>query len=121
MGERTGVVYLLRDKSSDKPFYIGSTIRPFKRKSDHITQYRTNNSIREYTHRNNIEYTFEVIETVIGIRSEVMKKIRNLEQRYILKCKHPLLNKQSPLKHISKYKKKYPWLTNIYLLKTIIK
>lgn len=119
--QRIGVVYLLRDIQSGKPFYIGSTIGSKQQKLDHSPnnrcKYTTKSAVKHYIRKNNIQHQFEQIETIIGTKSEIISKIKTLEQRYILKSKHPLINKKNPLPIITKYKKKYPWLSNKSLLK----
>jgi len=120
--QREAIVYLLRDTKTLLPFYIGSTIRPNQRKCDHITlkELKHDRTIQSYVRSNHIDYTHEVLERIFGTRSEVLIKIRKMEQKYILKCKHPLINKRNPLSFISKINKKYPWLSNKTLNKTII-
>ena len=121
--QREAVVYLLRDTKTLLPFYVGSTIRESRRKSDHMVfrkHIRTNRSIMEYVLENNIEYSFEVIHRISGRGNDILRMVRRLEQKYILKSRYKLLNKKNPLTFITAIKNKYPWLSNKTLNKTIV-
>jgi len=121
MTNREAVVYALRDKSTNKIFYIGSSIRKDQRKYAHSTDNINNSShLRSYIVGNSIEYSYELIERISGERSELIRKVRRLEQKYILKSKNKLINKNNPLSFISKLNKKYPWLSNKTKLRAIV-
>lgn len=121
MTTRKATVYALRNSDTNRIFYIGSSIRKKQRKYAHSTETFSNRShVRDYINRNSINYTFEIIEEINGERTEVLKEVRRLEQRYILKCRYPLINKRNTLPLITKLKNKYPWLRNKTLLSAIV-
>jgi len=122
MTTRKGTVYALRNSETSRIFYIGSSIQKRQRKYAHSTETLSNRShVRKYINANSIKYTYEVLEEINGERTEVLKLIRRLEQRYILKSRYPLINKLNPLPFITKLKNKYPWLSNKTLLLAIVK
>jgi len=119
--KREAVVYLLRDTKTLLPFYIGSSIASWTRKCYHMHTkcVKHDKTVQTYVNANNIDYTFEIIYKIIGKRSEVLLKIRKIEQKYILKSRYELINKRNPLPCITKLKKRYPWLSNKTLNKSI--
>lgn len=122
---RTGTVYALRNTATNRIFYIGATIdfkrRLFDHKPNNRCKYGNKKAVKHYIREHDVKYTVEILEELIGERTELMKTLRMKQQRFILKIKYPIINYRNPLKFIRITKNKYPWLSNKTLLKTIVK